>query len=101
MSLLTAMLIIICQHLDIQRLVHIHAEMVYLGKITVETVLYFYQIAAKNGVYITLVRDVRHAFEGSSLVKIDCKGMHASDYKKLGAKLKVRASYVLTNLHPV
>lgn len=44
---------------------------------------------AKNGVYITLVRDVRHAFEGSPLVKIDCKGMHASDYKKLGAKLKV------------
>lgn len=49
----------------------------------------FCAIAAKNGVYITLVRDVRHAFEGSPLVKIDCRGMHASDYKKLGAKLKV------------
>jgi hypothetical protein len=46
-------------------------------------------IAAKNGVYISLVKDVRNAFEGSPLVKIDCKGMHASDYKKLGAKLKV------------
>ncbi|KAK9935316.1 hypothetical protein M0R45_022423 [Rubus argutus] len=50
---------------------------------------------AKNGVYITLVRDVRHAFEGSSLVKIDCKGMHASDYKKLGAKLKELVPCVL------
>ncbi|TXG68501.1 hypothetical protein EZV62_003436 [Acer yangbiense] len=43
---------------------------------------------AKNGVYTTLVKDVKNAFEGSSLVKIDCKGLHASDYKKLGAKLK-------------
>ncbi|CAK7332655.1 unnamed protein product [Dovyalis caffra] len=43
---------------------------------------------AKNGVYITLVRDVRTAFEGSPLVKVDCKGMEPSDYKKLGAKLK-------------
>lgn len=43
---------------------------------------------AKNGVYINLVKDVRNAFEGSPLVKIDCKGMHTSDYKKLGAKLK-------------
>lgn len=46
-------------------------------------------IAAKNGVYISLVKDVRNVFEGSPLVKIDCRGMHASDYKKLGAKLKV------------
>lgn len=43
----------------------------------------------KNGVYISLVKDVKDAFEGSPLVKIDCKGMHASDYKKIGAKLKV------------
>ncbi|KAF3431239.1 hypothetical protein FNV43_RR25969 [Rhamnella rubrinervis] len=50
---------------------------------------------AKNGVYITLVRDVRHAFEVSPLVKIDCKGMHASDYKKLGAKLKELVPCVL------
>ncbi|KAF5746591.1 hypothetical protein HS088_TW06G00762 [Tripterygium wilfordii] len=42
----------------------------------------------KNGVYITLVRNVRQAFEESSLVKIDCKGMHVCDYKKIGAKLK-------------
>lgn len=45
--------------------------------------------AAKNGIYISLVKDVRDAFEGSELVKINCEGMHASDYKKLGAKLKV------------
>lgn len=51
---------------------------------------------AKNGVYITLVRDVRSAFEGSALVKIDCRGMHASDYKKLGAKLKVGIYFFAT-----
>ncbi|KAF5741079.1 RNA-binding CRS1 / YhbY (CRM) domain-containing protein [Tripterygium wilfordii] len=50
---------------------------------------------AKNGVYITLARDVRQAFEGSPLVKIDCKGMHASDYKKIGAKLKELVPCVL------
>ncbi|KAI3728315.1 hypothetical protein L6452_16949 [Arctium lappa] len=50
---------------------------------------------AKNGVYITLVKDVRQAFEESSLVKIDCRGMHASDYKKIGAKLKELVPCVL------
>ncbi|XP_065876143.1 CRS2-associated factor 2, chloroplastic [Euphorbia lathyris] len=50
---------------------------------------------AKNGVYITLVRDVRSAFEGSPLVKIDCQGMNPSDYKKLGAKLKELVPCVL------
>ncbi|CAI0386288.1 unnamed protein product [Linum tenue] len=50
---------------------------------------------AKNGVYINLVRDVRTAFEGSPLAKIDCKGMHATDYKKLGAKLKELVPCVL------
>ncbi|EYU22508.1 hypothetical protein ABFS82_05G017600 [Erythranthe guttata] len=49
----------------------------------------------KNGVYITLVRDVRTAFEGSVLVKLDCRGMHATDYKKLGAKLKELVPCVL------
>ncbi|KAI4383015.1 hypothetical protein MLD38_008899 [Melastoma candidum] len=42
----------------------------------------------KNGIYLNLVTDVRNAFEGSPLVKINCTGMHASDYKKLGAKLR-------------
>ncbi|KAE8722639.1 CRS2-associated factor 2 [Hibiscus syriacus] len=50
---------------------------------------------AKNGVYASLVKDVRDAFEGSPLVKIDCKGMHASDYKKIGAKLKELVPCVL------
>ncbi|KAK1438198.1 hypothetical protein QVD17_04003 [Tagetes erecta] len=50
---------------------------------------------AKNGVYLNLVKDVRHAFEESPLVKIDCRGMHASDYKKLGAKLKELVPCVL------
>ncbi|XP_073299813.1 CRS2-associated factor 2, chloroplastic [Primulina huaijiensis] len=49
----------------------------------------------KNGVYVSLVRDVRTAFEGSVLVKIDCRGMHPSDYKKLGAKLKELVPCVL------
>lgn len=43
---------------------------------------------AKNGIYITLVKDVRDAFEGSDLVKIDCEGLNPSDYKKIGAKLR-------------
>uniref|UniRef100_A0A0E0MVK5 CRM domain-containing protein n=1 Tax=Oryza rufipogon TaxID=4529 RepID=A0A0E0MVK5_ORYRU len=43
---------------------------------------------AKNGIYIYLVRDVRDAFEGSDLVKIDCEGLNPSDYKKIGAKLR-------------
>ncbi|KAL2519546.1 CRS2-associated factor 2 [Abeliophyllum distichum] len=50
---------------------------------------------AKNGVYISLVREVRTAFEGCPLVKIDCRGMDASDYKKLGAKLKELVPCVL------
>ncbi|XP_078445225.1 RNA-binding CRS1 / YhbY (CRM) domain-containing protein [Wolffia australiana] len=50
---------------------------------------------AKNGIYITLVRNVRDAFEESSLVKIDCAGLHASDYKKIGAKLKELVPCVL------
>lgn len=43
---------------------------------------------AKNGVYISLVKDVRDAFEMSPLVKVDCRGLDPSDYKKIGAKLK-------------
>ncbi|OMO80140.1 hypothetical protein COLO4_24212 [Corchorus olitorius] len=50
---------------------------------------------AKNGVYVSLVKDVRDAFEGCPLVKIDCKGMHASDYKKIGSKLKELVPCVL------
>uniref|UniRef100_A0ACD5TT70 Uncharacterized protein n=1 Tax=Avena sativa TaxID=4498 RepID=A0ACD5TT70_AVESA len=43
---------------------------------------------AKNGIYINLVKDVRDAFEGNDLVKIDCEGLEPSDYKKIGAKLR-------------
>nr|KJB31208.1 hypothetical protein B456_005G181000 [Gossypium raimondii] len=38
---------------------------------------------AKNGVYASLVKDVRDAFEECPLVKIDCKGLQPSDYKKI------------------
>ncbi|XP_057810993.1 CRS2-associated factor 2, chloroplastic isoform X2 [Salvia miltiorrhiza] len=50
---------------------------------------------AKNGVYVTLVRDARTAFEGSELVRIDCRGLQPSDYKKIGAKLKELVPCVL------
>ncbi|KAG5520893.1 hypothetical protein RHGRI_033454 [Rhododendron griersonianum] len=43
---------------------------------------------AKNGVYTALVKDVKNAFEGSPLVKINCERLEPSDYKKIGAKLK-------------
>lgn len=50
-------------------------------------------IAAKNGVYVSLVKDVRDAFELSPLVKVDCPELEPSDYKKIGAKLKVYVSF--------
>lgn len=43
---------------------------------------------AKNGIYITLVKDVQDAFEANDLAKIDCEGLNPSDYKKIGAKLR-------------
>ncbi|KAK4391705.1 CRS2-associated factor 1, chloroplastic [Sesamum angolense] len=43
---------------------------------------------AKNGVYCDLVKNVREAFEACELVRINCQGFNASDYKKIGAKLK-------------
>eukprot|EP00250_Pteridium_aquilinum_P021223 c25060_g1_i1 orf=525-4490(-) len=42
----------------------------------------------KNGVYLTLVEDVRAAFKLDELVRIDCQGLNPSDYKKIGAKLR-------------
>jgi len=56
-------------------------------------------LAAKNGIYLYLVKDVRDAFEGSPLVKINCQGLHASDYKKIGAKLKVHEASSLCYVH--
>lgn len=43
----------------------------------------------KNGVYNKMVYQVREAFEACELVRINCQGMNPSDYKKIGAKLKV------------
>lgn len=45
--------------------------------------------AAKNGVYCDLVKNVREAFEACELVCINCQGLNPSDYRKIGAKLKV------------
>ncbi|CAJ1932250.1 unnamed protein product [Sphenostylis stenocarpa] len=43
---------------------------------------------AKNGVYWDLVTNVREAFEQCELVRINCRELNTSDYKKIGAKLK-------------
>jgi hypothetical protein len=34
-------------------------------------------------------KKVRDAFTQNELVRIDCKGMETSDYKKIGSKLRV------------
>jgi RNA-binding protein YhbY len=43
----------------------------------------------KNGVYCDLVKNVREAFEECELVRINCEGVNGSDYRRIGAKLKV------------
>ncbi|KAK1560638.1 hypothetical protein Q3G72_029095 [Acer saccharum] len=50
---------------------------------------------AKNGYYGSLVPMVRDAFIFSELVKIDCKGLERSDYKKIGCKLRDMVPCVL------
>lgn len=47
-------------------------------------------VSAKNGYYGSLVPMVRDAFLVSELVRIDCLGLEKKDYKKIGAKLRVR-----------
>lgn len=48
-----------------------------------------FYLAAKNGYYASLVPMVRDAFLTDELVRIDCKGLPKSDYKKIGVKLRV------------
>ncbi|XP_074325693.1 CRS2-associated factor 1, mitochondrial isoform X2 [Apium graveolens] len=43
---------------------------------------------AKNGYYGSLVPMVRDAFLMEELIRIDCKGLEKSDYKKIGCKLR-------------
>ncbi|XP_078180019.1 CRS2-associated factor 1, mitochondrial-like isoform X1 [Carex rostrata] len=43
---------------------------------------------AKNGYYSGLVTLVRDALLADELVRIDCKGLPKSDYKKIGVKLR-------------
>ncbi|KAL6569444.1 hypothetical protein OROMI_013958 [Orobanche minor] len=43
---------------------------------------------AKNGYYGSLVPMVRDAFLCDEMVRIDCKGLPKSDYKKIGCKLR-------------
>ena len=49
--------------------------------------------SGKNRLYSTLVEDVRNAFKLDDLVRIDCQGLKPTDYKKIGAKLKVSSHY--------
>ncbi|KAM0908923.1 hypothetical protein ACQ4PT_015143 [Festuca glaucescens] len=42
---------------------------------------------AKNGYYASLVLMVQDAFLADELVRIDCKGLPKSDYRKIGVKL--------------
>ena len=53
------------------------------------TILLFVYVAGKNGVYSALVKHVREAFEECELVRINCQGLNGSDFRKIGAKLKV------------
>ena len=46
-------------------------------------------VTGKNGVYCDLVKTVREAFEECELVRINCQGLNKSDYRKIGAKLRV------------
>lgn len=46
-------------------------------------------LAGKNGVYLNLVREVQNVFRVDDLVRVDCKNMNPSDFKKIGAKLRV------------
>lgn len=52
-------------------------------------ILLFVHVVGKNGVYSNLVKHVREAFEECELVKINCQGLNESDFKKIGAKLRV------------
>jgi hypothetical protein len=47
---------------------------------------------AKNGYYASLVLMVQDAFLADELVRIDCKGLPKSDYRKIGVKLRVSLS---------
>lgn len=50
---------------------------------------YLFFFSAKNGYYSGLVTLVRDALLADELVRIDCKGLPKSDYKKIGVKLRV------------
>lgn len=39
------------------------------------------------------MKNVKEAFEECELVRINCQGMNASDFRKIGAKLRVGAFF--------
>lgn len=55
-------------------------------------------VSAKNGYYGSLVSMVRDAFLMSELVRIDCLGLDKKDYRKIGAKLRVRCFFLPLSL---
>lgn len=57
---------------------------------------WFEFVSGKNGVYSDLVNNVKEAFEACDLVRINCEGMNGSDYRRIGAKLKVCDRYSYT-----
>ena len=50
---------------------------------------------AKNVYYASFVPMVRDGFLADELVRIDCKGLPKSDYRKIGVKLRVSLLYSL------
>lgn len=51
----------------------------------------------KNGLYSNLIKNVKEAFEECELVRINCKDMNKSDYRKIGAKLRDLVPCVLVS----
>lgn len=62
-------------------------------------IILFSAFAGKNGVYVNLAKHVREAFEACEMVRINCQGLNPSDYRKIGAKLKV--CFYLVFIHRV
>ncbi|KAL6999303.1 hypothetical protein U1Q18_000465 [Sarracenia purpurea var. burkii] len=44
--------------------------------------------AARNGVYVNVVKRVREAFQTDEVARLDCAHVGASDCKKIGVKLR-------------
>lgn len=52
--------------------------------------------SARNGVYVNVVERVREAFKTEEVVRLDCTHVGTSDCKKIGLKLRVQLSLILS-----